>query len=38
MKVSATFYLEYKTIKKCREMGLNMSAICNEALRTAVMK
>lgn len=36
MKVTASVYIDYKLIKKARELGLNMSAVCNEALRKAV--
>lgn len=36
MKVTASVYVDYKLIKRARELGLNMSAVCNEALRKAV--
>lgn len=35
MKVQAGVYIEYKYIKKARKMGLNISAVANEALRVA---
>jgi post-segregation antitoxin (ccd killing protein) len=36
MKVILNSYVEYKTIKRCKELGINMSAIINVALLEAV--
>jgi post-segregation antitoxin (ccd killing protein) len=37
MKVIQTVYMEYKLIKKAKTLGMNISAVCNEALRSALM-
>jgi len=37
MKVIQTVYVEYKLIKKAKMIGMNISAVCNEALRNALM-
>ena len=36
MKVTASLYIDYKLIKKAKALKLNMSAVCNEALKKAV--
>jgi len=36
MKVTASVYLEYKYLKRAKELGINMSAVCNDALRKAI--
>jgi post-segregation antitoxin (ccd killing protein) len=37
-KVIQTVYMEYKTIMKAKAKGINISAVCNDALCKAVMK
>jgi post-segregation antitoxin (ccd killing protein) len=37
-KVTASLYLDYKIISKCRMLGINMSQICNRALMEALNK